>query len=79
VTLPRHYAKHLVPRLERLAAAEAYCVVAGVETFDGGYCALMAYSLKYGAAYLPDDELDDLEEWLCSMLVEEIERQELIA
>jgi hypothetical protein len=79
MSFPRHYAKHLVLRLERLAAAEAYCVLRGVETFDGGYCSLMAYSLKCGAAYLPDDELDDLEEWLCSVLMEEIDRQEVAA
>lgn len=73
---PRHYGEHIIPRLRRLVAAEAVCVVRGVETFAGGHDSLLAYARRYGGLYLPMEAFQALEDWLSVTLLEEIIRQE---
>jgi hypothetical protein len=72
----RNYQQHIIPRLQRLAVAEAFCVVNGVEDWTGAFDSLMAYARTYGALYLPDNEFHDLDDWLSTTLLAEIVRQE---
>jgi hypothetical protein len=73
---PMHFRAHVIPRLQRLATAEAFCVVHGAQSWSEAFDATMAYARRYGAVYLPGDVLADLDDWLCTTLLEEITRQE---
>ncbi len=71
-----HFRQHVIPRLRRLATAEAFCVVRGAQSWSDAFDGTMSYARRYGAMYLPADVLDDLDDWLCTTLLEEITRQE---
>lgn len=71
-----HFRQYVIPRLRRLATAEAFCVVRGAEDWSGAFDSLMAYARRYGAMYLPDYVFADLDDWMSATLLEEIDRQE---
>jgi hypothetical protein len=71
-----HFREHVMPRLRNLARAEAVCIVQHVETFSGACNALMTYSRRYGALYLPPAKLDDLEEWIAIQILTEVDALE---
>lgn len=73
---PIHFRQHVIPRLRRLAVAEAFCVVRGAEDWNGAYDSLMRYARRYGALYLPERVGYELDDWLSTTLLEEIARQE---
>lgn len=73
-----HFRDHVMPRLRNLAKAEAVCVTRNVETFSGACDAVMNYARKRGALYLPDDVLDDLEDWIATEVLTQIDAAEAI-
>lgn len=73
---PIHFHQHVIPRLRRLATAEAFCVVRGAEDWTGAFDSLMAYARRYGAMYLSERMFYELDDWLSTTLLEEIARQE---
>lgn len=75
-TFAIHFRQHIIPRLRRLATAEAFCVARGAEDWSGAFDVIMAYAQAYGAVYLPDDVFYDLDDWISATLLEEIARQE---
>lgn len=64
----RHFRHHVGPRLLRLTQAEARCVWEHVSTFNEAYDALWRYAVNHGALHMPDDDLDDLIDWLLDEL-----------
>ena len=75
---PIHFRAHVTPKLRNLAAAEALCVARGVETFSGAYDAILAYARAHGALYLPDNRLEELDDWISAALLVEIDRAERV-
>lgn len=75
---PIHFRDHVTPKLRNLAAAEAVCVARGVETFSGAYDAILAYARAHGALYLPENRLEELEDWISTTLLAEIDRAERV-
>lgn len=69
----RHFLKHVTPRLTNLCKAEAYCIAHGAETFHNAHRIVMDYARRYGALHLPPGALDDLDEWICLTLANEID------
>ena len=56
----------VIPRLARLAIAEARCVAAGVASYGEACDAVMAYAAKCGATYLQADDHHALEDWVAA-------------
>lgn len=73
-----HFRQHVIPRVRRLAIAEAFCVVRGAEDWTGAFDSLMAYARRYGAMHLPEHIFYELDDWLSATLLEEIDRQEAL-
>lgn len=77
VSFADHYRDLVIPQLQRLIIAEAACCAHGVETFMGAWCAVMNQARILGAHCLPDDVFDDLEDWVSTTLLHEIQAAEL--
>ncbi len=75
---PLHFRQYVIPRLRRLATAEAFCVVRGAEDWSGAFNSLMAYARRYGAMYLPEHIFYELDDWLSATLLAEIDRHEAL-
>jgi hypothetical protein len=73
-----HFRQCVIPRLQRLATAEAFCVVRGAEDWSGAFDSLMAYAKRYGALHLAPDTFADLDDWLSATLLQEIDQQEAL-
>jgi hypothetical protein len=71
-----HYRQIAVPQLRRLAKAEAASVAAGVETFIGAYGALDHHARLLGCLFLSEALLGELEDWMATTLLLEIQALE---
>lgn len=74
-----HFRDHLMPRLRNLVTAEAVCIAKGIEDWNGAYAAVWRYARKYGAMYLPNDKLGELEDWIATTLLIELDRAERLS
>ncbi len=72
IQFPDHFREHLKPRLRNLARAEAYCIARDVEDFAGGAAAIWHYANKFGANCLPRKIIDQLDDWICTTLLVEV-------
>jgi hypothetical protein len=72
-TFAIHFKEHIAPRLLNLTKAEGFCIAHGEETFSNAHRIIMDYARKYGALHLSEDLLPELEDWVCSRLVEAID------
>lgn len=71
-----HFRELVMPRLRNLAAAEALCVVKRVQDFNEAWDAVWAHARNHGAVYLPAHMVDQLDDWICTTLLTEIDRLE---
>ncbi len=76
MTFAVHFRELVTPRLRNLAAAEALCVVKRVQGFNDAWDAVWAHARDHGAVYLPTHMIDQLDDWICTTLLTEIDRLE---
>jgi hypothetical protein len=71
-----HYRQHVLPQLALLAKGRAHYVVADAETFVEAYGVLEARGRDLGASLLSADIFSDLEDWIATTLLKEIQALE---
>jgi hypothetical protein len=78
VSFALHYRQHVLPQLALLAKGRAHYVVADAETFVEAYGVLEARARELGALLLPPNLVGDLEDWIASTLLLEVQGLEAI-
>lgn len=71
-----HFRELALPRLTPWVRLEAECVRLGVETFSDAFAIVHREARRLGALHLPPTILDELEDWIATTLLTEIDRAE---
>ena len=70
------FRERVIPRMHRQARVEAYRVLRGVRTWSQAWDAMMGLARSRGALHLPARAVDDLEDWISTTLLAEIDAAE---
>ena len=73
-----HYRRLVLPQLKLLAKREAHYVVADAETFMGAFSNIEHQARALGALFLPEKLFADLEDWIATTLLLEIQALEQV-
>jgi hypothetical protein len=75
-----HYAAafqhHLEQPVHNLCVAEARCIIARVETYDGAWSAIHRYVQQRGSLLLDEEHHTALDLWIGDLLLEEVIKAE---
>lgn len=69
----------VVPKLQRWVELEAICVARGLDSFSEAYDTIHQEARALGALHLPVDIFADLEDWIATKLLAEIDKAERLS
>jgi hypothetical protein len=72
------FERHVGPQLATLARVQGTFVACEMVGYSGAYSALLYHAHKRGAAFLPDDAYERLQDWAHTALLAEVERADRI-
>ncbi len=73
---PLHFRDHVMPKLRAAVNVQAFLIACGSATYSEGHAEVFAVARRYGALYLPDNRLADLQDWIATALVDGIDAAE---
>lgn len=76
MTFAAHFRQLAIPRVMPWVCMEAECVRRGVDSFSEAYDVIYREARRLGALHLPPSILEELEDWIATTLLTEIERAE---
>jgi hypothetical protein len=70
------YRQHVIPRLKKTAHIQGLFLALGVTEFATAKSYVWGEALNLGAGNLPDDLLDEIDDWICEQILVAFDKAE---
>jgi hypothetical protein len=69
---PIHFRDYVMPRLRAAVDVQSFFIVCGTREYGAASAEVFAIARKFGALHLPDQRLEELQEWIAIALLQGI-------